>query len=138
MSAGQDLWQAIYDALTGSAALVALVDGIYDKAPDDPWGENEVYITRGPFYGSPEDADCIIGQEITGQIDVWSRRPDRWSVDDVIGQVKFSLHNQDLAMGETALATIEVRLWRVTDDPDPTQQHGIVQVVAVVEEAEEA
>ncbi len=138
MSAGTDLWRAIFNAMNGNAALMALVDGIYDKAPDEPWGANEIYISRGPFYGSSDDADCIIGQEITAQIDIWSRKPDRWSVDDVIGQVKRALHEQELPMTDSALATIEVRLWRIIDDPDPTQQHGIVQVVAVVEEAEEA
>lgn len=134
MSAGKDLWRAIFETLNANADLSALVDGIHDKAPADPWGDKQVYISRGPFSGSPDDADCIFGQEITAQLDIWSRQPNRWSVDEVIGQVRKSLHETELLLNEGALATIQVRLWRVTDDPDPTQQHGIVQVLALIEE----
>lgn len=138
MSAGKDLWRAILSALKGNAILMTLVDGIHDKAPKNPWGTNETYISRGPFSGAPDDADCIIGQEITAQLDIWSRTPNRWTVDDVIAQVRKSLHEAELPLVAGALASIQVRLWRVTDDPDPTQQHGIVQILAVVEEAEDA
>jgi hypothetical protein len=138
MSAGKELWRSILSALKGNAALMALVDGVHDKAPKEPWGEKQTYISRGPFSGSPDDADCILGQEITAQIDIWSREPNRWVVDDVIAQVRKSLHEAELPFAEGAIAAIQVRLWRVTDDPDPNQQHGLVQILAVIEEAEEA
>ncbi|MDQ0558311.1 hypothetical protein QO004_000084 [Rhizobium mesoamericanum] len=134
MSAGKELWAAIFGALKANASLVALVDGIHDKAPDQPWGPKNAYISRGPFYASSDDADCIYGQEITAQIDIWSRKPSRWSMDDLIAQVRRSLHEKEFPLDEMALATIGVRLWRVVDDPDPTTQHGVVQVVALIEE----
>lgn len=134
MSAGKELWSAIYHALLANGALVALVDGIHDKAPKEPWGANGAYITRGPFYGTSDDADCIFGQEITAQIDIWSRKPSRWSMDDVIAEVRRSLHAKEFPLDEMALATMEVRLWRVVDEPDPTTQHGIVQILALIEE----
>lgn len=138
MSAVTELWRSILNALKDNAALMAMVDGIYDKVPKEPWGEKQIHISRGPFTGSSEDADCIIGQEITAQIDIWSREPNRWSVDDVIAQVRKSLHEAYLPLNEGALAAMEVRLWRITDDPDQTQQHGIVQVLALIEEPEDA
>lgn len=138
MSAGKDLWDAMLDALKANAALMALVDGIHDKAPANPWGARQVHLTRGPFTGSPEDADCIIGQEITAQIDIWSRKPNRWVMDDVIAQVRKTLHEAELPLTDLALAALQVRLWRITDDPDPTQQHGVVQVLAIIEEVEGA
>jgi hypothetical protein len=134
MSAGKELWSAMYQALKANAALVALVEGIHDKAPIEPWGGKNAYISRGPFIGSAEDADCIFGQEITAQIDIWSRKPNRWSMDDMIAEVRRSLHEKEFPLGETALATMQVRLWRNIDDPDPTTQHGIVQVLATIEE----
>lgn len=136
MSAGKELWSAIYHALTANAAMVAMVEGIHDKAPDQPWGAKNAYISRGPFYGSSEDADCILGQEITGQIDIWSRKASRWSMDDMIAEVRRSLHQKEFPLDEMALATMEVRLWRVVDDPDPNTQHGTVQILAIIEEAE--
>lgn len=136
MSAGKELWAAIHGALKANVALDALVDGIHDKAPEQPFGAKNAYISRGPFYASSEDADCILGQEITAQIDIWSRKVSRWSMDDIIAEVRRSLHQKEFPLDEMALATMEVRLWRVVDDPDPTQQHGIVQVLAILEEAE--
>ena len=134
MSAGSDLWSAIHAALEASVNLMALIDGVYDKAPSSPWRGKNIHVTRGPFAGSADDAECVPGQEITAQIDIWSRQPNRWSVDDVIGQIRDVLHEADLPLASGAVATMQVRLWRVTDDPDPNQQHGIVQVVAIVED----
>lgn len=133
MSPGQTLWRAIYGALKANTTLSGLVDGIHDKVPDNPWGSRKAYISRGPFYGAPEDADCIVGQEITAQIDIWSRKSSRWEMDDLIDEVRRSLHEKELPLTDHALATIEVRLWRNTDDPDPAQQHGVVQIVAIIE-----
>lgn len=134
MSAGKELWGAILQALKADASLVAMVDGIHDKAPSNPWGSNAAYISRGPFYGAPDDAECIPGQQITAQIDIWSRASSRWAMDELIGKVRKALHDKELALGDFALATIEVQLWRNTDDPDPTTQHGVVQVSALIEE----
>ncbi|WP_377299725.1 DUF3168 domain-containing protein [Rhizobium sp. SGZ-381] len=136
MSAGKELWKALYNAMLANAQLVALVDGIYDKAPSSPWGGNQAYISRGPFVGTSDDSDCIIGQEFTVQIDIWSRNPNRWSVDDIISEVRAALHEQELTLESCALASLSVRLSRVIDDPDPSQQHGVIQVLAFVEEAD--
>lgn len=134
MSAGKDLWGAMLQAMKADAELVSMVDGIFDKVPTNPWGAKQAYISRGPFYGSPEDADCIGAQEITVQIDIWSRAPNRWTMDDLIQRVRSILHEQELELSGSALATISVRLWRNTDDPDVNQQHGVVQIVAIVED----
>ncbi|MBW9113151.1 DUF3168 domain-containing protein [Rhizobium cauense] len=135
MSAGKELWDAIYQALISNSALLALVDGIHDKAPKEPWKAKNAYISRGPFYGVADDADCIFGQEITAQIDIWSRKPNRWSMDDMIAEVRRALHEKELPLADMSSATLQVRLWRNLDDPDPTTQHGVVQIVALIEEA---
>lgn len=134
MSASKELWGVIYNRLKADTALMAMVGGIYDKAPSDPWKGKEAYISRGPFSGIPDDADCIYGQELTVQIDVWSRASNRWSVDDILGLIKASLHDEDLNLPQSALVTLQAQLWRVMDDPDPTQQHGIIQFTALIEE----
>jgi hypothetical protein len=133
MSAGKELWDAILTALKANSSLVAMVDGIHDKAPSSPWKAKNAYIARGPFLGTPDDAECVAGQEITAQIDIWSRSPNRWYVDEIIEQVRISLHGAELPLGDYALATCEVRLWRNVDDPDPLTQHGVVQILALLE-----
>lgn len=135
MSVGKELWGAIRNALIADAALMADVNGVYDKAlPTDPWGAKQSYITRGPFFGSPDDADCVVGQEVTLQIDIWSRDPNRWSTDDIVSGVRRVLHNQEVTLTENALVSLEVTLWRVMDDPDLSTTHGVVQVTARIEE----
>lgn len=135
MSVGQELWDAVRGAMLADAAVMALVNAVYDKVQDNPWGDKDAYISRGPFYGIPDDAECIDGQEITLQLDIWSRRPDRWSMDDMIAAVRAALHEQDLDLGASALVSLRVSLWRIIDDPDPLTVHGVVQLDALVEAA---
>ncbi|MDI6834509.1 MAG: DUF3168 domain-containing protein [Rhizobiaceae bacterium] len=135
MSVGQELWDAVRGAMLADAAVMALVNAVYDKVPDNPWGDKDAYISRGPFYGIPDDAECIDGQEITLQLDIWSRRPDRWSMDDMIAAVRAVLHEQDIDLGASALVSLRVSLWRIIDDPDPLTVHGVVQLDALVEAA---
>ncbi|MDR6757837.1 hypothetical protein J2Y48_003134 [Mycoplana sp. BE70] len=137
MSVGQELWDAIRDTLLADATVMAGLNAIYDKVPDKPWGEKNAYMSRGPFYGIPDEADCIGGQEITIQLDIWSRKPNRWTMDDMIAAVRKALHERGLQLTENALVNMRVTLWRIIDDPDPLTVHGVVQVTALVEEPEE-
>ncbi len=134
MSSGKDLWVAVHQALVTDTAVMALVDDVFDKVTESPWGEKEAYISRGPFYGIADDADCVDGQEITAQIDIWSRRPDRWSMDDMVSAVRAALHEKDFDLSASALVSLRVSLWRIMDDPDPLTVHGVVQLTALIEE----
>ena len=134
MSVGKELWDAVRDALLADSEVMGLVDAVFDKIPANRWREKKIHVSRGPFYGSPEDADCIVGQEITVQLDIWSQRPDRWSMDDAVSAVRRALHDRELQLTESALVSLEVILWRIFDDPDPLTVHGVVQLRARVEE----
>jgi hypothetical protein len=140
MSPTRELWRAIYDRLSADASILALVDGCYDKEPATAWnGAKQVFITRGPTYGTDDTADCISGAEITQQIDVWSRATRRSACDDAVYAVRRSLHNAEFELTDNALVSITVELWRVNDEevPDgPLTQHGIVHVIAMIEEPE--
>ena len=138
MSAGKELWGAIRNALLAEPTVTAELNAIYDKVPNSPWGEKNAYMSRGPFYGTPDDADCVEGQEITIQLDIWSRKPNRWSMDDTISAVRKVLHERDLVLPTRALASLRITLWRIIDDPDPLTVHGVVQVTALIEEPEDA
>lgn len=136
MSPTNELWDLIRDTLIADASIMALVNKVYDKVPSDPWGIKNAYISRGPVFGVDDGADCIDGLEITIQLDVWSRQNNRWTCDDIVNAVRRALHEQGLQLTENALVQLRVELWRVIDDPDPLTTHGIVQVVAMVEEPE--
>lgn len=135
MSPSRELWAAIVARLNATTAVTTLVDRIYDKADEQQWaGVKQAVITKGPVYGSDESADCVDSQEITIQIDVWTRGTRRSLCDDVVHAVRRALNGASLPLTEFALAGISVVLWRVMDDPDPLTQHGVIQVSALIEE----
>lgn len=137
MSVGKELWDLVRGALKAENAVMALVTDVFDKVPSDPWKTKNAYISRGPVTGLPDDSECISGQEITMQIDVWSRKPDRWTVDDIISAMRRVLHeNEDLELPHYGLVEMRVTLTRVIDDPDPNTVHGLIQVTALIEEPE--
>lgn len=136
MSPAAELWELIVDTLKADPNVTALVDGIYDKVPAKPFKGKGAYISRGPFNATDSSADCINGQSITVQIDVWTQLPNRWECDNIVSAVRKSLHEQDLELTENALVDIRVDLTRVIDDPNPLLTHGILQVTAEVEEPE--
>ena len=138
-SPAAETWKLIQNTLEATPAVMALVDAVYDKVGSSPWRAKNAYISRGPVYGVDDSADCVDGQELTFQIDIWSRKPNRWSCDDIVEAVRKALHERDdLHLTENALVQLRVTLWRVIDDPDPNTVHGIVQVVATVEVPEAA
>lgn len=136
MSVGQELWNAIRAALLADSAVMAGIDAVYDKVPADPWRAKNAHMSRGPFYGTPDDAECIDGQEITIQLDIWSRKPNRWTMDDQIAAVRSALHEQELELTDSALVSLRLTLWRILDDPDPLTVHGVMQFTALVETPE--
>lgn len=133
-SPASELWSAVHAALTGNAALMALIDDVYDKAPKSPWKSKNAYISRGPVYGADDSVECIISSEITLQLDVWSRKPNRSSCDDIVFLAKRVFEGSTLSLPSFGLVGINVILWRVVDDPDPLQQHGILQLAAMIDE----
>lgn len=137
MIAGTELWSVIFDVLSGDDDVISLVDAIYDKVSKHPLASRQAYISRGPFYGVPGDADCIAGEETTAQIDIWSRRPSRAVTDAIVSAVRKALHGKQVVLPTGVCVSIWVTLWRVIDDPDPQTTHGIVQISAIVEESED-
>lgn len=136
MSVQAELHKLIYDQLKGAAAVMALVNGIYDDVPADAWGEKLGYVSFGPSYGVEDDADCIIGSEFTRQLDCWSRRPGSVHCEEMVDAVKRALHDQPLELSVNALVSLRVVLTRVFRDPDGETTHGVVQLRALVEENE--
>jgi hypothetical protein len=138
-----ELWDGIRGLLLADSGVMALVNNVYDKRPDDSIAfaaPKQACISRGPVSGGDDSADCIPGAEITLQLDVWCRKPNRWVCDDIVFAVRRALHGKSGDLGgeqDSALVEMRVDFWQVVDDPDPLTQHGIVQVTAIVEEPEE-
>ena len=116
------------------ARLKSAVPAVSGRVYDGPSETAQMpYVSIGPSYFTPDDAECISGRSETLQIDVWgSSKPNRAAVNDAVDQVYAALHG----WGDTAALTmspLRVSLVRVMDDVQQDIIHGVVQVEAMVE-----
>ena len=116
------------------ARLKAAVPSVAGRVYDGPSETAQMpFISIGPSYFTPDDAECIRGRSETLQIDVWgSSKPNRAAVKDAVDQVYDALHGWE----DTAALTMSplwVSLVRVMDDVQQDIIHGVVQVEAMVE-----
>jgi len=133
MSASKEFQKIVIDTLRADSGVAALVSTrIYDNPPANPV---HPYISMGPSYMVPTDAEDINSRDETLQIDVWSRdsgnlHPCKAIVDAIYD----ALHDAAIAMPDPyALESIRVVLVRVFDDPDGVTAHGVVQVEGSIE-----
>lgn len=127
-----ELQSAIYHALSADAALMSLVDGVYDRVPKDAFGVRNGYISFGPEYSVYQDFACLEIEEINIQLDVWSRVVGRVHCKEIVSAAQRVLQAlPDLT--QNALILSEAPLTRITADPDGLTTHGIIQLRYEVE-----
>ena len=133
-----DLQTAVFNRLISDEAVSAIVGPrVYDNVPSRPMPADLFpYISFGPSYYNTADSECIRAREETLQVDCWTddhgkKRPCRILTD----AVKRALHGYSVELdGVNALVEMEVALVRVMEDPSETIVHGVVQVIAMIEE----
>ena len=141
MDASFELIKAMMDRLKTTPAVTALVgQRIYDRVPEKQNGTPDVpfpYVSLGPDTSIPDDFDCMDGEELTVQFDVWSSGSgDAYgSVQcrKICGTIKKALHDADLSLQTNALVTLQYEMRRIIDDPNPALTHGVIQFTAIVE-----
>ena len=116
------------------ARLKSAVPAVSERVYDGPSETAQMpYVSIGPSYFTPDDAECISGRSETLQIDVWgSSKPNRAAVKDAVDEVVDALDGY----ADTAALTmhpLRVSLVRVMDDVQQYIIHGVVQVEAMVE-----
>jgi len=132
-SPAYEIQALIVTTLKGRQAVMALINGVYDSVPTDPWGTKQAYISFGPTDVLIDDADCIDGEVHTVQLDVWSRTKGQVDCKRICDAVKDALHHESLELAANALADIELVLFRVLRDPDGMTTHGVMQFTVTVE-----
>lgn len=120
--------------LKGTGSVSSLVNGVYDSVPADPWGSTEAYISFGAESMVPDDADCVAGETITIQVDVWSRKTGRVQCKRIMDAVKAALHlRDDIPIADNAIVECRLVLTQVLKDPDGLTTHGVMQFEFAVE-----
>ena len=133
MSISDELQALVYQTLVTDAGVGALVgDRIYDGMPS---GRGYPCITFGPSDTLEDDSEGIDGRIETLQLDCWSRDQGRLSpCKKICDAVKAALHKAELELSVNALILIRIDGMRVFRDADGTTAHGVVTVVADLEE----
>ncbi len=130
-----ELQKAINDALRGDAALMKLVHRVYDSVKVSseasgngaPWGELDGYVSFGPEDGTEDRHDCFTIEEVTFQIDCWSRRPGKTHVKQILRAVRNVLSGAELPLPSFGNVLSELVLQRIVPDPEEGVTHGILQ-----------
>lgn len=116
------------------ARLKSAVPAVSERVYDGPSETAQMpYVSIGPSYFTPDDAECIRGRNETLQIDVWgSSKPNRAAVKDAVDQVYDALHGWEDTAALT-MSPLRVSLVRVMDDVQANIIHGVVQVDVSIE-----
>ena len=122
------LQDAIYDALTGSSPLMAMIKGLYDSVPqptDSGAGAEFPYVTYGEASHTDWSTDTESGDDATITIHTWSRYRGRTETKQIQGVVYDALHRVELTVTGFAFVAID---WLGSDsfvDADGLTRHGV-------------
>lgn len=130
-----ELQDAVLTRLKADPAVDALVgDRIYDMPPE---GVLFPYLSFGPSDLIPDDdaVGCMVVSRHSLQIDVWDRSQGRiWKAKEIAEAVKKSLHRFEAVLATHRLILMEVERAVTFLDADGITGHGVVSLVAVIEE----
>lgn len=125
MSPSVELQAAIVALLRGDAGVMALVNGVYDRVPNEPWGEELAYISFGSEDVVSDFGGCIEVQNISLQIDIWSRKVGRVHCKQIMHEVRRAMRG--LALVENPIVADADPFQQVLRDPDGLTTHGILR-----------
>ena len=117
-----ELQQAIYNALTGDATLMGMVQGVHDHVPQ---GAAFPYVTVGEGSARPWRAVGLDGVETTLILHVWSRERGRKQAKQIMAEMHRILDDADLAVPGHALIWLRFEFSETILDSDGITYHGI-------------
>lgn len=123
------LQRAIYNALTGSADLMAIVTGVYDATPQD---EAFPYVTFAADTESQWDTDDSHGFDCVVEIHTWSRYRGQRETKRIQNAVYNALHEVDLTV---PFHNVVLCLWESAQqfvDPDGLTRHGVQRFRVII------
>lgn len=125
------LQKAVYQALIADAALMALVTGVYDAAPDDA---NMPYIAFGPGDVQPERYAGVESWEEALQIDIWSDYGGGFKESKDIAAAVMNVLDEAVINSPTVrIVSITIESARHFRDANPKISHGVLTIEAVLE-----
>lgn len=127
-----ELQGAIFARLIDDSGVRALVG--MNVLDDVPQGVTLPYVTMGPTEGQSDDAECIPADDITFQIDCWSKAPGFVEVRRIAGAVRRALE-AEISLEGNAMVNFQHRQTRVFRDPGGVLSHAAMTFQATIERA---
>ena len=131
-SASWQLQQAVYGALSGNAALVALLGGprIYD---DVPHAAVYPFVSLGQTSSTDWGTASGDGEEHILTLHVWSSFGGRSEAQLIMGAIRDVLHTAHLALTGHTLVNLRQQFSDVRREADGITIHGLVCYRAVTQ-----
>ena len=117
-----ELQQAIYAALIGDSALMALISGVYDYVPE---GSALDYVTIGDDDFNANDTKTSNGFEVYATIHAWSENNGRKKVKELAGEIYRILHKTSLIITDFTHIQTFFETSKTFRDQDEKTYHNI-------------
>lgn len=132
LSSSSAIQKAIYSALIGDAALVALLGGprLYDNAPQSPAFP---YLTFAHSQVRDWDTGSEPGDEHLITLHVWSRATGRREAQAIMARIRTLLHDQVPALDGHRCVNLRHEFSEARREPDGDTIRGLTRYRAVTE-----
>jgi len=122
--------QAVYQALTGDASLMALVSNVYDRVP-----ENAVfpYVTIGDAVGRDWSTTTSAGMEYRLALQLFSRGGGRKQAAGIMERLYAVLHDATLTVTGQTLVLLRYESSAIRLEDDGVTHRGVFVLRALIE-----
>ena len=127
-----ELQQAIYGALTGDSALMAMITGVHDHVPQETAFP---YVTIGEASAVDWRTVGHDGMEVTLVLHAWSRERGRREVKLILAEIHRILNDAKLTVPGHVLVWLHFEFSQTMLDNDGATTHGIARYDAITHEA---
>ena len=130
-AATSELQKAIIQTLSDDADVKEIADGrVFDRVSPDA---EYPYVSLGPITSETTLADCLELDNISVQIDVWSRDVSSAEMRELANAVRRALTKSELALEKNGLVLFNHENTRELRDTDGLTSHAAVNFEAVVQ-----
>ena len=123
--------QAVYAALAGDGALMALVAGVHDHPPEG--AAPFPYVLIGESTARDWSGAAAEGMELTLTLHAWSRYRGFREVKAILAAIHSALHDATLALAGQTLVNLRFDFAATMRDPDGLTTHGVARYRAVTQ-----
>lgn len=126
-----EIQKSVYAALTGDAALMTLIAGVFDGPPD---GQAFPYITLGEATEAPADTFAGRGNEATLTLHIWSQASSFGQALGILTRMNQVLDRAALVVTGFVTVMCVYEFSQTVRDPDGVTRHVPVRYRVLVEE----